>query len=61
MSEKFSTENWQDAKVEQVDGEWTATIPNTGNTGEFVHIRTVISDYGSSSAEQITMRAYMLK
>jgi len=61
VSEKFSTENWQDAKVEQVDGEWTATIPNTGNTGEFVHIRTVISDYGSSSAEQITMRAYMLK
>lgn len=60
VSTQFSTENWLDAKVEQIDGEWVATIPNTGVKGDFVHIRTIVSDYGSSSAEQITMRAYML-
>lgn len=61
VSEKFSPENWLDAKVEQIDGEWVATIPNEGNSGDFVHIRTVVSDYGTSSAEQFTLRAYMLK
>ena len=60
VSTKFSSENWLDAQVEHIDGEWVATIPNTGNVGDFVHIRTIVSDYGSSQAEQITMRAYML-
>ncbi|WP_462147895.1 peptidase [Pseudoalteromonas gelatinilytica] len=60
VSTKFSSENWIDAQVEHIDGEWVATIPNTGNVGDFVHIRTIVSDYGSSQAEQITMRAYML-
>ena len=59
VSTKFSSENWLDAQVEHIDGEWVATIPNTGNVGDFVHIRTIVSDYGSSQAEQITMRAYV--
>ncbi|MCG9708325.1 MULTISPECIES: S8 family serine peptidase [unclassified Pseudoalteromonas] len=61
VSDKFSPENWVDAQIQNIDGEWIATIPNDGNSGDFVHIRTVVSDYGTSTAEQFTLRAYMLK
>ena len=61
VSTKFSPENWVDAEVKQVDGQWVAVVPNDAPAGEFVHLRVIMADYGTSSAEQLTMRAYMLK
>lgn len=61
VSEKFSPEAWQNAEVKLVNGEWIAVIPATGKAGDFVHLRVLMSDYGSSTAEQVTMRAFMLK
>ncbi|MEI8597086.1 hypothetical protein P4S64_03585 [Vibrio sp. M60_M31a] len=43
------------------DGQWVATVPNDAEAGEFVHLRVVMSDTDSSSAQVTTLRAYMLK
>ncbi|WP_193163095.1 S8 family serine peptidase [Microbulbifer hainanensis] len=58
--DKFSANNWVDAEVKQVDGEWIATVPNAADAGEFVHLRVEMSGYQGSHTEQVTMRAYML-
>ncbi|MEO2267540.1 S8 family serine peptidase [Pseudoalteromonas sp. YIC-656] len=58
---KFAPESWVDAEIKQVDGEWVAVVPNDAPAGDFVHLRIEMADYGTSTAEQLTMRAYMLK
>ena len=60
VSTKFSESSWVDAEVEQVDGEWIATIPNAGEAGEFVHLRVEMTGPKGSHTKQITMRTYML-
>ncbi|WP_462159485.1 peptidase [Pseudoalteromonas sp. GB56] len=58
---KFAPESWVDAEIKQVDGQWVAVVPNDAPAGDFVHLRIEMADYGTSTAEQLTMRAYMLK
>mgnify|MGYP000736719921 CR=1 FL=1 len=58
---KFAPESWADAEIKQVDGEWVAVVPNDAPAVDFVHLRIEMADYGTSTAEQLTMRAYMLK
>ena len=58
--DKFSSSNWVDAEVKQVDGEWIATIPNAAEAGEFVHLRVEMVGSQGSRTEQVTMRSYML-
>jgi len=60
VNDKFSSSNWVDAEVKQVDGEWTATIPNTGEAGEYVHLRVEMTGAEGSHTEQVTMRNYLL-
>ncbi|WP_105201274.1 MULTISPECIES: S8 family serine peptidase [unclassified Pseudoalteromonas] len=61
VTAKFSPESWVDAEITQLDGEWVAIVPNDAPAGEFVHLRVEMANYGTSTAEQLTMRAYMLK
>ncbi|WP_078082953.1 S8 family serine peptidase [Microbulbifer mangrovi] len=60
VSNKFSPSNWVDAEVKQVDGEWIATIPNDGETGDYVHLRVEMTGSQGSHTQQITMRNYLL-
>lgn len=50
----------EEAVVEQIDGEWYATIPNAGSAGEFVHMRVVITDVNGSSTDYTVLRTYLL-
>ncbi|TKB43807.1 S8 family serine peptidase [Thalassotalea mangrovi] len=59
--QKFSPDNWQDAQIEQVGDDWFAIVPNDAAAGEFVHLRIEVADTQSSTSEQTTLRAYMLK
>ncbi|WP_105199643.1 MULTISPECIES: S8 family serine peptidase [unclassified Pseudoalteromonas] len=51
---------WQQAEVSMLDGQWTATLPNNGAAGEFVHLRVQMTDASGSTASQTMMRVYML-
>ncbi|MEJ2273601.1 MAG: S8 family serine peptidase [Woeseiaceae bacterium] len=58
---KFDPSNWVDAEVFLVDGEWMATIPNEAESGQYVHLRVLMTDAsGNSSVDQSMMRAYLL-
>ncbi|WP_372379251.1 S8 family serine peptidase [Vibrio natriegens] len=59
--DKLNESDWVNAQVAYEDGQWVATVPNDGEAGEFVHLRVVMSDTDSSSAQVTTLRAYMLK
>ncbi|MBR9876218.1 MAG: S8 family serine peptidase [Vibrionaceae bacterium] len=61
VSTKLNESDWIDADVSYEDGQWVATVPNDAETGEFVHLRVVMSDEGASSAQVTTLRAYQLK
>jgi hypothetical protein len=59
--DKLNESDWVNAQVAYEDGQWVATVPNDAEAGEFVHLRVVMSDTDSSSAQVTTLRAYMLK
>ncbi|WP_417877947.1 S8 family serine peptidase [Vibrio sp.] len=61
VSNKLNESDWVDAEVAYEDGQWVATVPNNAEAGEFVHLRVLMSDEGTSSAQVTTLRAYQLK
>lgn len=51
----------QDASVEQVNGQWVATIPNDTEAGNFVHLHLELMGANGSSVTQSVIRAYQVK
>ncbi|MGZ9899974.1 S8 family serine peptidase [Shewanella gaetbuli] len=58
MAETQNT--WQDATVSQRNGQWYATLPNTGVAGDFVHLQIQVQDAQGGETEITTIRAYLL-
>ncbi len=50
----------QVAEVENIDGNWFATIPNDAIAGDFVHLRVIITANNNSTTDQSVLRAYMI-
>lgn len=48
------------AKVENIGGQWYATIPNAAEAGQFVHLRVIVTDAKNNSTDQSVLRAYSL-
>lgn len=48
------------ADVKKVNGDWYATIPNNAISGDFVHLRIIITDENNNSTDQSVLRAYLL-
>ncbi|WP_295801660.1 S8 family serine peptidase [uncultured Microbulbifer sp.] len=61
VNDKFSANDWVDAEIKQIEGEWVAIVPNAAAAGEFVHLRVEMSSNSGSHTEQTTMRVYKLK
>ena len=51
----------QDANVEQVNGQWVATIPNDTDAGNYVHLHIEMMGQNGSSVTQTVVRAYQVK
>ncbi|AKE51739.1 S8 family serine peptidase [Kangiella geojedonensis] len=52
---------WQSVEATQSNGDWSVTIPNDSEAGQYVHLRVVLSDHNGSTVDQSMVRAYLLK
>ena len=48
------------AEVENINGDWYATIPNDAMAGDFVHLRVILTGNNNNSTDQSVVRAYLL-
>ncbi|MGS0497565.1 S8 family serine peptidase [Pseudoalteromonas mariniglutinosa] len=48
------------AQIENINGDWYATIPNDAIAGDFVHLRVIMTDVNNSTTDQAVIRAYMI-
>ena len=56
----FQVSDWNEATVENVDGQWTAHVPNDASAGEYVHLRVSAEHQGTTTVDQQMLRAYLL-
>lgn len=52
---------WQSVEALQSGDNWSVTIPNDSEAGQYVHLRVILSDYNGSTVDQTMVRAYLLK
>ncbi|GAA4356498.1 S8 family serine peptidase [Kangiella marina] len=52
---------WQSVDAEQNGDDWSVTIPNDAEAGQYVHLRVIMSGQNGATVDQTMVRAYLLK